>query len=281
MRAKKPVISLILFLILLTSATGFAAKRTTYEDYQAQLYAFQSREKAAQQAIDAEKAMIADLQKQIDELNAQIAAVWDEIFALCNITREDYNAFLEEIAALEGRVKVLEQMAPQALLDHVDEISALEKRVAEMKKTKFVKISLVEKRLNDLAARIERLKNAIPKPKHDMYTVIRGDYLWRISGKKDIYSDPWKWMRIYSGNRDQIKNPDLIYPDQRLMIPRQIGRDEHLVAKGEYLSKIAGLSEVYGDPFKWTKIYQANKANGFISDPNRIFPEMILTIPRD
>jgi len=277
----KTIVSLTLLLLLAGSVSGFAADRLKYDDYQSRLYGLQNREKAAMQSIETEKARIEELRQQIEELNAQIAAVWDELFAILNTTREEYDAFLDEIAAMEARVRALEQMAPQALLEQVDEISALEKRVIEMKKTSFVKISAVEKRLNDLATRIERLKNAIPRPRQDLYTVIRGDYLWRISGKKDIFGDPWKWMRIYSANRDQIKNPDLIYPDQRLMVPRQIGRDEHLVLKGEYLSKIAGSNDVYGDPFKWTKIYQANKANGFISDPNRIYPEMILTIPRD
>jgi len=45
------------------------------------------------------------------------------------------------------------------------------------------------------------------------------DCLWNIAKKRSIYEDPWKWKRIYKANRDKIKDPDLIYPGQRLVIP--------------------------------------------------------------
>lgn len=45
------------------------------------------------------------------------------------------------------------------------------------------------------------------------------DCLWNIAKKPSIYGDPWKWKRIYKANTDKIKDPDLIYPGQRLTIP--------------------------------------------------------------
>jgi len=52
------------------------------------------------------------------------------------------------------------------------------------------------------------------------YTVIRGDSLWRISGKSDIYGNPYQWPLIYKANRSKIKDADLIYPGQLLTIDR-------------------------------------------------------------
>jgi nucleoid-associated protein YgaU len=52
------------------------------------------------------------------------------------------------------------------------------------------------------------------------YTVVKGDCLWNISGFESIYADPVQWPRIYRANKDQIKDPDLIYPDQVFAIPR-------------------------------------------------------------
>ncbi len=46
------------------------------------------------------------------------------------------------------------------------------------------------------------------------YSVIRGDNLWDISAKGDVYADPYQWPLIYKTNRDKIKDPDLIYPGQ-------------------------------------------------------------------
>jgi len=45
------------------------------------------------------------------------------------------------------------------------------------------------------------------------------DCLWNIAKKTRFYGDPWKWKRIYRANQDKIKDPDLIYPGQRLSIP--------------------------------------------------------------
>ena len=47
----------------------------------------------------------------------------------------------------------------------------------------------------------------------------RRDCLWRIAEYKFIYGDPWKWPIIYKANKDQIKDPDLIYPGQVFDIP--------------------------------------------------------------
>ncbi|HEZ5467189.1 TPA: LysM peptidoglycan-binding domain-containing protein [Neisseria meningitidis] len=62
-----------------------------------------------------------------------------------------------------------------------------------------------------LAANLEVRPNA-----PERYTVKQGDTLWGISGKY-LYS-PWQWGRLWDTNRDQIHNPDLIYPDQVLVL---------------------------------------------------------------
>ncbi len=46
------------------------------------------------------------------------------------------------------------------------------------------------------------------------------DCLWNIAAREEIYNDPWKWKKIYRANQEKIEMPDLIYPGQRLIIPR-------------------------------------------------------------
>ncbi len=50
------------------------------------------------------------------------------------------------------------------------------------------------------------------------YQVVRGDNLWDISAKAEVYSNPYQWPLIYKANKDQIKDADLIYPGQNLTI---------------------------------------------------------------
>lgn len=49
------------------------------------------------------------------------------------------------------------------------------------------------------------------------YTVVSGDSLSKIA--KRYYGDANQWRRIHDANKDQISNPDLIHPGQKLKIP--------------------------------------------------------------
>src|SRR5262245_1992609 len=57
-----------------------------------------------------------------------------------------------------------------------------------------------------------------PPPEPEVYTVVAGDSLSKIA--KRAYGDANQWRRIFEANRDQIKNPDLIKPGQKLKIPK-------------------------------------------------------------
>ncbi len=52
------------------------------------------------------------------------------------------------------------------------------------------------------------------------HTVVKGECLWWIAEYQQIYNDPFMWPLIFKANRDQINNPDLIYPNQVFQIPR-------------------------------------------------------------
>lgn len=49
------------------------------------------------------------------------------------------------------------------------------------------------------------------------YEVKSGDSLSKIAHQ--FYGNANQWRKIYDANRDQIKNPDLIYPGQKFNIP--------------------------------------------------------------
>ncbi len=56
------------------------------------------------------------------------------------------------------------------------------------------------------------------------YTVASGDNLWCISKQDQIYGTAYNWPLIYKANASQIKDADLIYPDQVFDIPRDSGQ---------------------------------------------------------
>src|SRR5687767_721780 len=63
---------------------------------------------------------------------------------------------------------------------------------------------------------------AIKPDAPDRYIVVPGDTLWGISQR---YTDsPWRWPELWNMNRDQIRNPHLIYPGYVILLDREKGR---------------------------------------------------------
>lgn len=56
----------------------------------------------------------------------------------------------------------------------------------------------------------------------DSYSIKKGDTLWAISGL--FLQRPWRWPELWGMNLDDIKNPHLIYPGQKLYLAKKDGR---------------------------------------------------------
>jgi nucleoid-associated protein YgaU len=58
---------------------------------------------------------------------------------------------------------------------------------------------------------------AEPAPVERWHIVRLGETLWAIAQK--YYGNGLLWKRIFEVNKERIKNPNLIYPLQKLLIP--------------------------------------------------------------
>ena len=55
---------------------------------------------------------------------------------------------------------------------------------------------------------------------YDTHTVQKGESLWSIAAKPEIYGKATGWRRLFDANRDLFARPDRIRPGMVLKIPR-------------------------------------------------------------
>jgi nucleoid-associated protein YgaU len=83
-----------------------------------------------------------------------------------------------------------------------------------------MKMLKAEQELNSLKLEIQRKKEEFESYYPSYYEVRKGDSLWKIAAKENIYKNPYKWIEIFAANKDKVSSPKNIYPGQVLKIPR-------------------------------------------------------------
>jgi nucleoid-associated protein YgaU len=189
----------------------------------------------------------------------------EEYEELSRKEKEDYCSNLEqELTQLQGQADERQT----ELRTTRKQIESLRNQIAPIER----ELLRIDSDIRTLTSQIDELE-ALPKA----WNIQSGECLWIIAGYEDVYSDPVKWPRIYRANTDKIDDPEWIFPDTVLVIPREWPR-QHQVALDESLSIIASYWEVYGNPMEWTRLFEANKAT--IQDPDLIEPKQVIVIPR-
>src|SRR5256714_8915276 len=56
----------------------------------------------------------------------------------------------------------------------------------------------------------------------DRYVVVSGDTLWAIAQR--CTDSPWRWPELWGLNKEQIRNPHLIYPGYVILLDRARGQ---------------------------------------------------------
>ena len=166
---------------------------------------------------------------------------------------EDINSLKATLQKNEEELKIAEENYYQTLGMNKAELDEFNKKFvetekkilnrtgtpADARKLYFNEIeSSKEKCLPEYWTRFIAMKQNLEKwekesamvAKELQYSVIKGDCLWLIAGKKEHYGNPKFWPKIWDANKDgvisaprytpkTITNPNLIYPGQVLRIP--------------------------------------------------------------
>ena len=60
----------------------------------------------------------------------------------------------------------------------------------------------------------------VPRTWPKRHTVIQDEWLAKIAGYWEVYDNYREWPLLFEANKDKIQDPDLIFPQQELVIPR-------------------------------------------------------------
>ncbi len=233
--------------VLITAVLPAAAQeKMTKDEWQAQMTSTTQRVaelKKESAGLDSQKVA---LQAQAAKADADVKTCEDALYAMLGVARADVEAFDKELGDMEKRVAELQRMTDAELVGYKDEISRMNDRLKEMAGSKIAMIPRYGNRVHALQDKVAALMQSLQKEK--TYTVGTWsrdrDCLWNIARKKDIYDNAWMWPKIWQGNRDLIKDPDIIKPRWVLKIAegKELSRDEKSAANRYYRKKAAAPS---------------------------------------
>ncbi len=207
MKIYKLLFAGMLFFFL--SASIFAqsdrTKDMTKEEWQNEMNRLSAEKVSLTSELNSLKTEVANLKKMRDGLQTYDDCI-NDLYAMVGATKADVDNFRKQLADLTSKIDGRQE--PKA--DRQAELDAMKKN----------KISALPEFFDQVHNQLQKkLDDWVEKPKELNYTVVKGDCLWNIAKKKEHYANPFAWPIIYKANRDQIKNPDLIFPKQIFKIP--------------------------------------------------------------
>lgn len=237
--------TIVLTVAVLALCTGLAvAQEMTKEEWQQQMNQFTQQRNELQKKLSDLNAQITTLEGQSSKLDDDYNKCLDELYALVGSNRAAADAYRAEIEAAEEKADDLARLSDADLMARSNEVDALDAKVKSLWENKLSLIPEFWDRLTALNEKIKSLKATLAGS-GQVYTVGTWardrDCLWNISKKKAIYGNAWLWPKIWQGNRDQIKDPDIIEPGQKLKIPAKADLNaEEKAAARRYYSRKAG-----------------------------------------
>ncbi len=202
----------------------------TKEEWQKQITELTTNRSDLKNKLDGLQKEVADLQKQDAEKAQALKQCQDELAA---IHGQQEAPFLAKLDAIDARLNELSRLSNQDLWARRAELDECPKiGLLTAGKDPISVIQKYQDRLKDQQSRLDALKKTLAQiiangevmPTYTVGTWARDrDCLWNIAKKPKIYDNPFLWPKIWQGNRDQIKNPDIIHPGQKLKIPPKAG----------------------------------------------------------
>ncbi|MGE5437588.1 MAG: LysM peptidoglycan-binding domain-containing protein [Syntrophothermus sp.] len=204
MKLSKYLISLLSFLLLFSVNIIAQDEEMDEDQWEAEMSRLRERRESLNNELNT-------LRQDVNNLKGTQLQSYDdcmnELYQMVGATKQDIDNFRRAVAELDGRINRKE--GPKA------------DRQVDLNTLKMNKISALPEFFDKVHNQMQGAIDSWVEEKTEIsYEVVRGDHLWGIAKKPEHYGNPFAWPNIYNANRDQIKNPDLIYPKQVFKIPQ-------------------------------------------------------------
>jgi len=219
-------IQLAAVLLVIVSVCALSQEMSK-EEWQRQVASTTATRDSLKKSLAAAQDEVAGLKKQDADKADAVKKCADELAAMVGSQEAPFEALLSKV---ENLVNELSRLSNQELWARRAEVDSAQSWLDTAKKNPLSAMDKYAKRVQDDQGKIDALKNTIQTTlaeaeANKTYTVGTWardrDCLWNIAKKPKIYDNAFLWPKIWQGNRDQIKNPDVIYKGQKLRIPEK------------------------------------------------------------
>ena len=234
----------LLLAVLLIASVGAAQEEMTKDQWQQQVNDYTAQRNDLSAKVKALTDEVTAMQTQSAKLDDDHKKCLDDLYALVGSNADEAAAYRSEIDAAEQTANGLSQLSDADLMARSADVDVLANTLTTLKGNKLAIIPEFDDRLAKLEDQVKSLQTTLAG-QVKVYTVGTWsrdrDCLWNISKKKDIYDNAWMWPKIWQGNRDQIRDPDVIHPGQKLKIPQagEMTAEEKSAAKKYYRTQAA------------------------------------------
>lgn len=220
-------VSLVSLLLMVLTA-GVIAQELSKEEWQKQITELTSKRNDLAGKLSSLKSEVENLKKQDADKAAALKQCQDDLLTMMGANPDQIAAYEASLKGIDSKLSDLSRLSNQDLWNRRGELDDVQKMIDAAKKDNLSALPKYYDQLADFQRRLDALKNTLKQYAESgqgMMTYTVGtwakdrDCLWNIAKKKKIYDNAFLWPKIYQGNRERIKNADVIEPGWILKIP--------------------------------------------------------------
>lgn len=172
-----------------------------------------------------------------------------------DINTKEYMGAFKKVQRAHGEISKLPEAVEKGRLSRLEE----EKKRLKAQKTAGEIIAAANKQVENILASARAQREQLLAETAELaayarhvefermfpttYQVKRSETLIDIAKRHEVYNDQFMWPLLYKANRDQIRDPKVVFPDQILSIPRDITYEDIIEAR-----KMAEAAPPYDPP---------------------------------